>query len=197
MSLNFQPSTRHYIPEDRTLLLELVKQLLGGRIIGFVNWPNPSRRTMALGSTQPLTEMSTRNLPGGKGSRRVRLTTWLPSVSQFSNLAHTTPRLPRAGYCQNMHLEGSSSCPHFLHEALSDRPITCRVHSSQRTAKTQQPCYSRFGKTWAMTLRYAVASAQGQRMDGWVEFSFSSAVTELTSCVDFHFINNTPFIIRP
>jgi hypothetical protein len=30
-------------------------------------WPNPSSRTMVLGSTQPLTEMSTRNLPGGKG----------------------------------------------------------------------------------------------------------------------------------
>jgi hypothetical protein len=30
------------------------------------NLPNPSSRTMALGSTQPLTEMSTRNLPGGK-----------------------------------------------------------------------------------------------------------------------------------
>jgi hypothetical protein len=29
---------------------------------------------MALGSTQPLTEMSTRNLPGGKGGLRVRLT---------------------------------------------------------------------------------------------------------------------------
>jgi hypothetical protein len=28
--------------------------------------PNPSSGTMALGSTQPLTEMSTRNLPGGK-----------------------------------------------------------------------------------------------------------------------------------
>jgi hypothetical protein len=28
--------------------------------------PNPSSCTMALGSTQPLTEMSTRNLPGGK-----------------------------------------------------------------------------------------------------------------------------------
>jgi hypothetical protein len=27
---------------------------------------NPSNITMALGSTQPLTEMSTRNLPGGK-----------------------------------------------------------------------------------------------------------------------------------
>jgi hypothetical protein len=32
----------------------------------FFNLPSPSSRTMALGSTQPLTEMSTRNLPGGK-----------------------------------------------------------------------------------------------------------------------------------
>jgi hypothetical protein len=31
------------------------------------NLPNPSGRIMALGSTQPLTEMSTRNFPGGKG----------------------------------------------------------------------------------------------------------------------------------
>jgi hypothetical protein len=30
------------------------------------NLPNPSNRIMALGLTQPLTEMSTRNLPGGK-----------------------------------------------------------------------------------------------------------------------------------
>jgi hypothetical protein len=30
------------------------------------NLPNPSSRIMALGSTQPLTEMSTRNIPGGK-----------------------------------------------------------------------------------------------------------------------------------
>jgi hypothetical protein len=28
----------------------------------FFNWPNPSSRTMALGSTQPLTEMNTRNI---------------------------------------------------------------------------------------------------------------------------------------
>jgi hypothetical protein len=34
--------------------------------VNFFNLPNPSSRTMALGSTQPLTEMSTRNLPGGK-----------------------------------------------------------------------------------------------------------------------------------
>jgi hypothetical protein len=32
----------------------------------FFNLPNPSRRTMALGSTQPLTEMSIRNLPWGE-----------------------------------------------------------------------------------------------------------------------------------
>jgi hypothetical protein len=32
----------------------------------FFDLPNPSSRTMALRSTQLLTEMSTRNLPGGK-----------------------------------------------------------------------------------------------------------------------------------
>jgi hypothetical protein len=34
--------------------------------VNFFNSPNPSSPTMALESTQPLTEMSTRNLPGGK-----------------------------------------------------------------------------------------------------------------------------------
>jgi hypothetical protein len=54
-------------------------------VIGFFNWPDPSTRTMALGSTQPLTEMSTRNLPGGKGrpARKADLTAiWEPDVSQ-------------------------------------------------------------------------------------------------------------------
>jgi hypothetical protein len=36
-------------------------------VIGFFNWPNPTSRIMAAAWTQPLTEMSTRNLPGGKG----------------------------------------------------------------------------------------------------------------------------------
>jgi hypothetical protein len=36
-------------------------------VIAFFNLPNPSTRTMTLRSTQPLTEMSTRNIPGGKG----------------------------------------------------------------------------------------------------------------------------------
>jgi hypothetical protein len=37
----------------------------------FFNLPNPSSRTMAMVTTQPLTKMSTRNFPGGKG-RSVR-----------------------------------------------------------------------------------------------------------------------------
>jgi hypothetical protein len=34
--------------------------------VDFFSLPNPSSRTVALGSTQPLTEMCTRNFPGGK-----------------------------------------------------------------------------------------------------------------------------------
>jgi hypothetical protein len=36
-------------------------------VIVFFNSPNPSIRTMALESTQLLTGIRTRNLPGGKG----------------------------------------------------------------------------------------------------------------------------------
>jgi hypothetical protein len=36
-------------------------------VIGILYLSNPSSRTMTLGSTKALTEMSTRNLPGGEG----------------------------------------------------------------------------------------------------------------------------------
>ena len=34
-------------------------------VIGIFHWHNPSDRTMALGTTQPLTEMSTRSISWG------------------------------------------------------------------------------------------------------------------------------------
>jgi hypothetical protein len=37
------------------------------KAIELFNGPNPTSRNMALGSTQPLTEMGSRNIPGGKG----------------------------------------------------------------------------------------------------------------------------------
>jgi hypothetical protein len=40
---------------------------IADEVTGFFNCPNYSSRTMTLGLTQPLTEMSTSNLPGGKG----------------------------------------------------------------------------------------------------------------------------------
>jgi hypothetical protein len=35
--------------------------------VNIFNLPNPSNGTVALGSTQPLIEMGTRNIPAGKG----------------------------------------------------------------------------------------------------------------------------------
>jgi hypothetical protein len=45
-----------------------VGSIIADEGIGIFNLPNPSSRTISLGSTELLKEMSTRNLPGGKGS---------------------------------------------------------------------------------------------------------------------------------
>jgi hypothetical protein len=47
--------------------------------VDFLNLSNPSSRTMALESIQPLTEMSTMNLPGGK-KRSARMAGNLASI---------------------------------------------------------------------------------------------------------------------
>jgi hypothetical protein len=51
--------------------------------VDFFNLPNPSSRIMALGSTRPLREMSTRHLPGVKDYQHIMLTTLPPSVNRL------------------------------------------------------------------------------------------------------------------
>jgi len=53
-----------------------------GGVTGFFSDIFPSDRTMALGSTQPLVKMSTRNIPGCKDGRCVWLTTSLPTCAE-------------------------------------------------------------------------------------------------------------------
>jgi hypothetical protein len=63
------------------------------RLLDFFNLPNPSSRTMALGSTQPLTEMSTRNLPGGNGRPADNLTAICEPIV-YKNVGTSTSHSP-------------------------------------------------------------------------------------------------------
>jgi hypothetical protein len=56
--------------KSKSQFIRLVKLIfqnsIPDEVIGFFNWSNPSSRTVVLGSTQPLTEMSTRIFPEAK-----------------------------------------------------------------------------------------------------------------------------------
>jgi hypothetical protein len=77
-----------------------------GGVTGFFRDISPSDRSMALGSTQPLVKMSTRNISGGKGGRCVRLTTSPPSRAECHEIWEpktpgtlwATPRLLRDSF---------------------------------------------------------------------------------------------------
>jgi hypothetical protein len=73
---------RKVLVSEKNIQLPSLSKVAGSNpdeVIGFFfNLPSPSSRTITLGSTSPLTEMSTRNLPGGKGRPLP------PSVSRLS-----------------------------------------------------------------------------------------------------------------
>jgi hypothetical protein len=60
-------------------------------VIGIFHWHNPSGSTMALRSTQPPTEMNTRNISCGKGGRCVGLTTLPPSCANCLKIWEPQP----------------------------------------------------------------------------------------------------------
>jgi hypothetical protein len=68
---------RHYATSQK------VAGSIAAVVIGFLNWPNRSSRSMALGLTQPVIEMSTRNLQRTVGWG-IRLTTSPQSLSHLS-----------------------------------------------------------------------------------------------------------------
>jgi hypothetical protein len=61
------PTTGHAVAQLVEAPCRKVAVSIPNEVIRFFSIPNSSSRTMALGSTQPLTEMSTRILPWGKG----------------------------------------------------------------------------------------------------------------------------------
>jgi hypothetical protein len=60
-------------------------------VIGIFHWHNPFGRAMALGLTQPPSEMSTRNISWGKGGRCVGLTTLPPSCADCLQICEPQP----------------------------------------------------------------------------------------------------------
>jgi hypothetical protein len=61
-------------------------------VIVFFNLPNPSSRTIAPGSTQPLTEINTKNLPGSKWrpARKTDILTAICELIVYENVGTST-----------------------------------------------------------------------------------------------------------
>jgi hypothetical protein len=95
-------------------------------VTGFFSDVFPSDRTMALGSTQPLGKMSTRNILGGKGGRCVWLTTSTLSRVECHEIQEpkppgtlwATPGLLRDSFTFTFTLRGHQSRPH-CHDTVS------------------------------------------------------------------------------
>ena len=110
-------------------------------VIGIFHWHDPSGRAVSLELTQPLTEMSTRNISwGSKGARCVGLTTFMRKLSR--NLAAWTSwnpqRLSRPvmgliylslSFISQYWLKVSRTGPAFRHAFLYLRPYSVLILS--------------------------------------------------------------------
>jgi hypothetical protein len=75
--MRYRSWSRHYATSRK------VAYSIPDEVIGFLNSPNPSNRTTALGSTQPRTEISSTNLPGrGDKGRPARKTDNLTAICE-------------------------------------------------------------------------------------------------------------------
>jgi hypothetical protein len=87
-------------------------------VIEIFLWHNPSGRTMALGLTQPLTEMSTRNISWrGKGCRCIGLTT-LPYTDFLEIWVPQSPGVQRA--CLGLYRDFCNFTLHISIELKND-----------------------------------------------------------------------------
>ena len=76
-----KPDTRWHSWLRHCVTSRKVEGSIPDGVIVIIHWRNPSGQTVALGSTHPLTEMSTRNIFWGKGGRCVGMTTLLTSCA--------------------------------------------------------------------------------------------------------------------
>jgi hypothetical protein len=106
----------------------------------FFNLPNPSSRTMSLGSTQPLTEMSSRNLPT-RPARRAN-----------NRAAICEPNIWKCG-------TSTSHNPKGLHGLYRDNFLPLPYSSNTTTNGAQRRsctvyCLNGMGRSWPLSRYY-------------------------------------------
>jgi hypothetical protein len=126
--------------------------------VEFFNWANSSSRTMALELTQPLTEMSTRNLPGGK-KRPARRADNLVAICESNYVGASTSRNPKGLhglYRENCTLTCSWTL-WFQFRALNRFIVFKAESASSECVWSVKPAHfsdATLGKTWHVAQRF-------------------------------------------